>query len=74
MTQILKGFLEFLASVLPLSPFRGFIDSIGSFEYLGWLNWFFPVGDCIKVLAAWVAVISTYFVYSIILRWVKAIH
>lgn len=74
MGEIIRSLGEFLISVLPLSPFRGFIESIGSFEYLGWLNWFFPVGDCIKVLAAWVAVISTYFIYGIILRWVKAIH
>lgn len=74
MGKMLQSLGEFLVSVLPLSPFQGFIDSIGTFEYLGWLNWFFPVGDCLQVLAAWVAVIGTYFLYSIILRWIKAIH
>lgn len=74
MGKILQSLGEFLAGVLPLSPFQGFIDSIGTFEYLGWLNWFFPVGDCLRLLAAWVAVIGVYFLYSIILRWIKAIH
>lgn len=74
MGKMLQSLGEFLVSVLPLSPFQGFIDSIGTFEYLGWLNWFFPVGDCLRVLSAWVAVIGAFFLYSIILRWIKAIH
>ena len=74
MQAIFDNLVAGLQKVLPLSPFQGFIDTIGSFEYLGWLNWFFPVGDCIKVLAAWVTVIGTYYLYSIALRWIKAIH
>lgn len=74
MGTFLQKIGEFLASVLPLSPFRGIIESIGSFEYLSWLNWFFPVGECIVVMTAWVAVIGTYYLYSIALRWIKAIH
>ena len=74
MAELLQAFGDFIKAVLPTSPFRGLIDSIGSFEYLGWLNWFFPVGECLAVLVAWVAVISTYYLYSIVLRWIKAIH
>lgn len=74
MAELLQAFETFIKSVLPTSPFRGLIDTIGSFEYLGWLNWFFPVGDCLIVLTGWVAIIGTYYLYSIVLRWIKAIH
>ena len=74
MGAVSQKIVAFLSKVLPLSPFRGFIDSIGSFEYLSWLNWFFPVGECIAVLAAWVATIGIYYTYMVLLRWVKAIH
>ena len=73
MAAIFRRMGEFLISVLPLSPFQGFIDSIGSFEFLGWLNWFFPVGDCLRVLSAWVTVIGAFFLYSIVMRWLKVI-
>ena len=74
MSSIFDFFADTLKSVLPLSPFQQFISEIGSFEYLGWLNWFFPVGDCLKVLSAWLAAIGAFYLYSIILRWIKAIH
>lgn len=73
MAAIFQKMGEFLVNVLPLSPFQGFIDSIGSFDYLGWLNWFFPVGDCLIVLSAWVTVIGAFFLYSIVMRWLKVI-
>ena len=73
MGDIFQRMGDFLINVLPLSPFRGFIDSIGSFEFLGWLNWFFPVGDCLMVLGAWVSVIAMFFLYSIVMRWLKVI-
>ena len=74
MTSIFDFFADALKSVLPLSPFQQFISEIGSFEYLGWLNWFFPVGDCLTVLSAWLTAIGVFYLYSIILRWIKAIH
>lgn len=72
-TTIFEALGEAVLKVLPKSPFRGFLDMIGSFEFLGWLNWFFPVGDCLKVVAAWLVAIGLYYLYSIVLRWLKAI-
>lgn len=67
---------DFLLSVLPLSPFKSFIEgiqlAIGA-KYLGWLNWFVPVGQILGVLAAWLSAIALFYMYSIIMRWVKVI-
>jgi len=73
MDQLFAAFGEAITNVLPLSPFREWIDKIGELEYLSWLNWFFPVGDCLKVMAVWLGAITLFYIYSIVMRWLKVI-
>ena len=62
-----------ILSLLPLSPFRSFITSFTPPSYLGWLNWFFPVSEVLTVLTVWLTAIGLFYLYSIIMRWVKVI-
>ena len=62
-----------VASLLPLSPFREFIANFSSLPYLGWLNWFFPVGECLTVMLVWLGAVGAFYLYSILLRWLKMI-
>lgn len=73
--QASNGFsiIDMLLKVLPTSPFADFINDFSNLPSLGVLNWFFPVGPCLTVLAAWLGAISLYYVYSVIMRWVKLI-
>ena len=59
--------------LLPLSPFQPYIERFSDLPYLGMLNWFFPIGDALKLMAAWLTVIGTYYGYSALLRWLKVI-
>ena len=74
MTELFNSFGSMLMTVLPRSPFAGVLFSLAGNQGLGWLNWFFPVGACLKVFAAWLVAYGTYLVYSIIMRWIKAIE
>lgn len=62
-----------LMKLLPRSPFSQFIANFTPPDYLGWLNWFFPVGQVLSILVIWLASISLFYLYSIIMRWVKMI-
>lgn len=62
-----------LLSLLPLSPFRPYIEQFAALPYLGYLNWFFPIGECMVVMAAWLTTIITYYAYSALLRWIRVI-
>lgn len=73
MKELLDGFLGLLLQLLPLSPFTSIINSLAAFPYLGYINWFIPIGTFVKIGAAWVTVIGIYYVYSVIARWVKLI-
>lgn len=74
MNEILTEFLDFVLSALPLSPFTDIINELESMPYLGYINWLVPVGDFIKIGTVWTAAITVYYMYQIILRWVKAIE
>lgn len=73
LNSLWDAFAGLLSYVLPLSPFRQFLDDFADIPFLGYLNWFVPVGEILIVLSAWLGAISVYYLYSIILRWVKAI-
>ncbi len=60
-------------SFLPHSPFTAVLDAMESLPYLNYLNWFIPVPAFIAIGELWLAAISTYYLYSIILRWIKAV-
>lgn len=73
MKEILDRFLAGVLSKLPLSPFAETISALGSMPFLGYLNWFFPIGTFLKIGSAWLAAIGVYYLYSVIARWIKLI-
>lgn len=62
-----------ILNFLPLSPFQPYIQYVANLPYLGYLNWFFPIGQALTVMGAWLTVITTYYLYSVILRWLRMI-
>lgn len=74
MNELLNKFLDWVLQLLPLSPFRDVIDELAALPYLGYINWLVPVGRFLKIGAAWLGAITLYYMYSIILRWIKAIR
>lgn len=71
--SIFSSLIEQLLKVLPLSPFQQFIADFRGLPALGYLNWFFPVGTCLKIMAAWLTAVGLFYLYSIVMRWVKVI-
>ena len=73
--QLIQKFAGSIVKVLPLSPFQPYkyLDQLSNLDYLGYLNWFLPVGSCVKIGVAWLGAIAAFYLYSIILRWIKAI-
>lgn len=76
LTWIINKIVEFanyIMSMLPTSPFQPYIRDFASLPYLGYVNWFIPIGDFIKIGLAWLVSIGLFYLYSIIMRWVKMI-
>ena len=73
----INAFLQKIAAVLlsflPDSPIAPIIDSIERAEWLGYINWFVPVGTFVAIGTAWITAIGVFYVYQMILRWAKAV-
>lgn len=57
-----------IIAILPISPFQAVVESLSSTPYLGYLNWFFPIGRCLTVMISWGAAIIIFYGVSWILR------
>ncbi len=62
----------FLA-LLPDCPFEKYISEIGNNETLQYVNWFIPVGDFVSISVAWLVAIGVFYLYQVILRWLKVV-
>lgn len=74
MKELLVKFGNWVLKLLPHSPFDSIKDFLSPIEpYLGYLNWFVPVNWILGVLTVWLTAVATFYLYSIIMRWVKMI-
>lgn len=74
--NLFKSIMDVIISLLPTSPFKGVIKGMESEEVqqvLSYLNWFVPIKDIVVVLTGWLTAIGLYYIYVIVLRWIKAI-
>lgn len=74
LNEVVNGLLEAVLSLLPLSPFEKYIDSLASIPYIPYINWFIPVGVFVEIGLTWLGAIGTFYLLMIVLRWVKAIE
>lgn len=65
-----KSFIYRLSDVLPESPISGYNSDFADLasEYLGYLNWLFPVGACIDIMLLIVSALGTYYSGRYILK------
>lgn len=59
--------------LLPDTPFK-VNETSALFEYIGYLNWIIPFKELIIVTVSWLSAISVYYIYQIVLRWIKGIE
>lgn len=69
-TKIIDGLLSFL----PNSPFQSLLQNMNALPYLPVLNWFFPISEIAYVTGLWLGAIAIYYIYSALLRFVRAIR
>lgn len=66
-----------IINVFPASPIQPLIASLRSSavaELLGFVNWFVPIGTMLGILSGWLACVAAYYVYQILLRWIRVVE
>lgn len=71
MKEILDKLLDAVLSLFPISPFMPAIRELSGLPFLGYLNWFLPVGTFLKIGSLWLGAITLYYAYLVVARWVK---
>lgn len=76
LTSTLTALALKVINLLPESPFVILDELSGSefYEWLQFLNWFIPVNTFVSILEGWLVAVAIYYVYQIVLRWVKVIE
>lgn len=69
----LGAVLNLIFGLLPPSPFK-LLDNTVIKEYLPSLNYFIPISEIISIGELWLVSISTYYIYQVVLRWIKAVE
>ena len=69
LSEALIGFAVGVVELFPASPFT-VLDQIGNSEVYEWLRMVNFVG----ILEGWLACVAAYYVYQVVLRWVKVIE
>lgn len=71
---ILNGLAALLSTIvhaLPSSPFQGLTAMAIDSKWFGYLAYIVPIGAIVSTLEAWLICIATYYLYMVIMRWVK---
>lgn len=72
--SIFDSLLGAILELLPTSPFTEHINNLGRLPYLGYINWFIPIGTFLKIGTGWLVAVGLFYLASVVLRWIKAIQ
>ena len=76
LTSAVTAMVGKVLSFLPDSPFLVLqnMSNTDMYKWIKWVNWFIPISSFISILEAWLVGIGLYYLYQIVLRWLKAIE
>lgn len=76
LTDTLVSLALTVINLFPASPFAPAIASFNDsvvHTYLSYANYIVPIGTMLSILSLWIAGVSTYYVYQLILRWIRLV-
>ena len=76
LTSSLVSLALSIINFFPESPIQPAIASLSSSSFgtvLGVVNYIVPIGTMLSIFSAWLTAVAAYYVYQIIMRWVKVI-
>lgn len=62
--------LSVVLTLLPSSPFQGFVYLTNNLPFLSYLNWFLPISEIIVIIEGWLVVVASYYTILFILNYV----
>ena len=66
--DIAGGLINYLAVLLPYSPFRELSFGLQDMQLLRWLAWVLPLDFIFTAIVSWLAAMAQFFALGVILR------
>lgn len=67
--------LNIIFSFLPNSPFNSIVTyDLTISKYLSNLAWLLPIKQIVSILGVWLGCMLIYYIYSVVMRWIKLIE
>lgn len=76
LSDALVSFALGVVNLFPTSPFV-ILDELSNseiYEWLQMLNWFIPINTFVAILETWLSCVALYYMYQVVLRWVKVVE
>lgn len=73
LSDTVNSILTTVLNVLPDSPFVILSANETITRYLSYINWIIPLDFMVATTEAWLTAVLIYYVWSLVLRWAKAI-
>lgn len=75
LTQTIINFAAEVIDLLPSDPIQSYLTATTQIKaYFGYINYFIPITQMLAVTRAWLVAVGLYYLYQIVLRWIKAIE
>lgn len=71
--SVIGTLIQFTINLLPNSPFASLMVSNISSEYLSHLAWVVPIESILTVFSSSLVAVTIFYIYQVLLRWIKAI-
>lgn len=72
--DLIDNIIVTILNLLPDSPFEFIAQTGYVYKYLQYINWIIPVSFFVSTLQVWLTAVAIYYVWQLVLRWIKAIE
>lgn len=76
LTDALVSLALTIINFFPQSPFRPLLDRFHDsdiYTILCYVNYILPISDMLAILSLWIVGVSAYYIYQLVLRWIRVI-
>lgn len=67
----ISGFFDAVIDALPTSPILYLTTNSEIKTVMGYVNFFIPIYTMVSIVESWLTAIAMYYVFTVIMRWLK---
>lgn len=70
--NLFSNLVNWVLGFLPDSPIT-WVDNSPAAQFIGYMNYFIPIDFMLSSAEVWLSAVIAYYIYSAVLRWIRAV-